>query len=75
MSVHGSQVRIPSMARRAGSRQDLSLGGFGGNGLPPDLSETYVQRSYTTRSSGGTGPGAGAGAGAGAAGMAWGMSR
>ncbi|KAG9274779.1 desmoplakin isoform X1 [Astyanax mexicanus] len=55
MSVHGSQVRVPMAARRSSSRPDLSMTGFGGTGLPAEFGETYVQHSYTSRSSAGAG--------------------
>ncbi|XP_072543154.1 desmoplakin-A isoform X1 [Salminus brasiliensis] len=55
MSVHGSHVRMPMVARRSSSRPDLSMAGFSGTGLPSDVGETFVQHSYTTRSSAGAG--------------------
>ncbi|XP_066537037.1 desmoplakin-A isoform X1 [Hoplias malabaricus] len=54
MSVHGSPMRVPTMSRRTGSRPDLTVSGYGGNGLPADLGEgAFFQHTYTSRSSAG----------------------
>uniref|UniRef100_A0AAR2M361 Desmoplakin a n=1 Tax=Pygocentrus nattereri TaxID=42514 RepID=A0AAR2M361_PYGNA len=54
MSVQGTQVKQPMTSRRSSSRPDLTMAGYSsGNGYSGDLSESYVQHSYTTRSSAG----------------------
>ncbi|KAL6491549.1 hypothetical protein MHYP_G00018940 [Metynnis hypsauchen] len=56
MSVQGSPMKLPMTARRSSSRPDLTMAGYSsGNGYPGDLGESYVQHSYTSRTSAGAG--------------------